>query len=348
MSDVQDNQDAIEAAVAVAAAEGAGGAYPIQVHQDDSPVDSQEGGSHSLPVPSGIDVTVCRLASGQVCICAKCEATRTRMLHRYGRRASSEAAPAIGNDIHNNNISKRLRAEVSSASSISSSTAIAEQPSVAKKARRGAEMTETEDINGAGIGDMDHETRLETMKGACKTILECIGENPDREGLVKTPARWAKALMFMTKGYCQTVEDVTNGAIFQEDHDEMVVVRNIDIHSLCEHHMVPFTGKISIGYIPNGKVIGLSKLARIAEVYARRLQVQERLTRQIADAVVDAVEPLGVGVVIECSHMCMVMRGVQKVGTTTTTSSVRGCFEKKPKTRQEFFNIIHGSGMRMC
>ena len=192
----------------------------------------------------------------------------------------------------------------------------------------------------------DPET-LEKMTQACRTILECIGEDPEREGLVKTPARWAKALLFMTKGYHQTCEEVTNGAVFSEDHDEMVVVRNIDIHSLCEHHMVPFSGRVHIGYIPNGKVLGLSKLARIAEVYARRLQVQERLTRQIADAIVDAVEPLGVAVVIECTHMCMQMRGVQKVGASTTTSSVRGSFESNPKTRAEFFSIIHGSGVRL-
>lgn len=193
----------------------------------------------------------------------------------------------------------------------------------------------------------DPET-LDKMTRACQTILECIGEDPGREGLVKTPARWAKALLFMTQGYHQTCEEVTNGAVFSEDHDEMVVVRNIDIHSLCEHHMVPFTGRVHIGYIPNGKVLGLSKLARIAEVFARRLQVQERLTRQIADAVVDAVEPLGVAVVVECTHMCMQMRGVQKVGASTTTSSVRGIFESNPKTRAEFFSIIHGSGVKMC
>lgn len=193
----------------------------------------------------------------------------------------------------------------------------------------------------------DPET-LEKMTKACHTILECIGEDPGREGLVKTPARWAKALLFMTKGYHQTCEEVTNGAVFSEDHDEMVVVRNIDIHSLCEHHMVPFTGRVHIGYIPNGKVLGLSKLVRIAEVYARRLQVQERLTRQIADAIVDAVEPMGVAVVVECAHMCMQMRGVQKVGASTTTSSVRGIFEKNPKTRAEFFSIIHGSSVKMC
>eukprot|EP00980_Cylindrotheca_fusiformis_P029742 scaffold23803_cov132-Cylindrotheca_fusiformis.AAC.6 len=192
--------------------------------------------------------------------------------------------------------------------------------------------------------DEDQET-LGKMTKACKTILECIGEDPNREGLVKTPDRWAKALLFMTKGYNQYCHEVTNGAVFSEDHDEMVVVRNIDIHSLCEHHMVPFTGRVHIGYIPNGKVLGLSKLARIAEVYARRLQVQERLTRQIADAVVEAVDPLGVAVVVECTHFCMVMRGVQKVGASTTTSSVRGCFQTNQKTRAEFFSIIQGNSI---
>jgi GTP cyclohydrolase I len=186
------------------------------------------------------------------------------------------------------------------------------------------------------------------MTGACRTILECIGEDPDRDGLAKTPLRWAKSLLFMTSGYALAPRDVANGAVFEENHDEMVVVRNIDIYSLCEHHMVPFTGRVHVGYIPNGKVLGLSKLARIAELYARRLQVQERLTRQIADAVVETVEPLGVAVVVECSHLCMVMRGVQKASAVTTTSSVRGCFESNPKTRAEFFSIIHGSGVRMC
>ena len=188
--------------------------------------------------------------------------------------------------------------------------------------------------------ELSEEEKISKMTNACKTILECIGEDPDREGLVKTPDRWARALLFMTKGYCQRVEDVTNEAIFEEQHDEMVVVRDIDIHSLCEHHMLPFTGKVHVGYIPNGKVLGLSKIARIAEVYARRLQVQERMTSGIADAIMDAISPKGVAVVVDCSHFCMVMRGVQKTGSTTVTSSVRGCFKTQQKTRAEFFSIV--------
>lgn len=201
--------------------------------------------------------------------------------------------------------------------------------------------------NQSSSDDHSDSVKLAKMSAACKTILECIGEDPNREGLVKTPERWAKALLFMCQGYCMTPADVTNEAVFYENHNEMVVVRNIDIHSLCEHHMVPFSGRVHIGYIPNGKILGLSKLARIAELYARRLQVQERLTRQIADAVLETIEPLGVAVVVECTHFCMVMRGVQKTGALTTTSSVRGCFETNPKTRAEFFSIIHG-GVKYC
>ena len=197
-------------------------------------------------------------------------------------------------------------------------------------------------VNNNNNDDDTESHKLRIMSQACRTILQCIGEDPDREGLQKTPERWAKALLFLCHGYHLSPSQVTNNAVFTENHNEMVVVRNIDIHSLCEHHMVPFTGHVHIGYIPNGKIIGLSKLARLADLYARRLQVQERLTRQIADAILETITPLGVAVVMECTHYCMVMRGVQKTGTITTTSSVRGCFETNSKTRAEFFSILHG------
>jgi GTP cyclohydrolase I len=200
------------------------------------------------------------------------------------------------------------------------------------------------DHNDNTVDAEQQQSKLQIMAQACRTILQCIGEDPDREGLQKTPERWAKALLYLCHGYHLSPSQVTNNAVFYENHNEMVVVRNIDIHSLCEHHMVPFTGHVHIGYIPNGKIIGLSKLARLADLFARRLQVQERLTRQIADAILETITPLGVAVVMECTHYCMVMRGVQKTGTITTTSSVRGCFETNSKTRAEFFSILHGGG----
>lgn len=178
------------------------------------------------------------------------------------------------------------------------------------------------------------------LAGAVKTMLECLGEDPDREGLQATPERYAKALLWMTRGYEERLSDVIANAIFDEDHDEMVIVRDIEISSLCEHHLVPFKGKIHIGYIPNRHVIGLSKLARIAETFARRLQVQERLTKQVALALDEAIRPQGVAVVVECEHMCMVMRGVQKVGSSTVTSCMLGVFRNRQKTRQEFLNLI--------
>ncbi|KAL7424200.1 hypothetical protein Q5752_001786 [Cryptotrichosporon argae] len=186
---------------------------------------------------------------------------------------------------------------------------------------------------------------LQVLSSAIRTVLECIGEDPDREGLQRTPERYAKALMWMTKGYEERLVDVINDAVFAEDHEEMVIVRDIDVFSLCEHHLVPFTGRISIGYIPNKLVLGLSKLARIAETFSRRLQVQERLTKQVAMAIMEAIRPRGVAVVMEATHMCMSMRGVQKPGATTVTSTMLGCFRTQQKTREEFLTLIRTPSM---
>ncbi|KJZ74500.1 hypothetical protein HIM_06096 [Hirsutella minnesotensis 3608] len=184
------------------------------------------------------------------------------------------------------------------------------------------------------------EQRLERMRGAVRTLLECVGEDPDREGLLDTPSRYAKALLFLTGGYQVNVEDLVNNALFHEGHNEMVIVKDIEIHSLCEHHLVPFTGKMHIGYIPSDTVIGLSKLPRIAEMYARRLQIQERLTKEVAHAIMEILKPQGVAVVMESSHLCMVMRGVQQRSSSTITSCVLGCFERKSKTRNEFLSLV--------
>jgi GTP cyclohydrolase I len=172
--------------------------------------------------------------------------------------------------------------------------------------------------------------------------LRRLGEDPDREGLKKTPERVAKSMAWLTGGYRIDPMELLNKAIFTEKHESMVLVRDIEIYSLCEHHMLPFFGKAHIAYIPDGRIVGLSKLARVVDVFARRLQVQERLTDQVADAMQCTLKPLGVGVVIECYHLCMMMRGVQKQNSRTVTSAVRGAFRDDQKTRDEFLGLVVG------
>jgi GTP cyclohydrolase IA len=181
------------------------------------------------------------------------------------------------------------------------------------------------------------------MLQAVRTLLLGLGEDPDREGLRDTPKRVVKALKFLTSGYHHSIDELLNGAIFHENTDEMVLVRDIDLFSSCEHHILPILGRAHVAYIPDGKVIGLSKIARVCEMYARRLQVQERLTAQIADALQGLLQPKGVAVVVEATHMCMVMRGVQKPGSWTSTSALRGVFAEDGRTRQEFMSLIRHS-----
>ncbi|WP_055444712.1 GTP cyclohydrolase I FolE [Lacinutrix himadriensis] len=179
----------------------------------------------------------------------------------------------------------------------------------------------------------------EGIKNQFKNIIEDLGEDTQRDGLLKTPERAAKAMQFLTQGYDQNPEEILKSAMFKEDYKDMVIVKDIELYSLCEHHLLPFFGKAHIAYIPNGQIVGLSKLPRIVDIFARRLQVQERLTHQILDCINDTLKPQGVAVVIEASHMCMMMRGVQKQNSVTTTSGFRGQFEKI-ETRNEFLKLI--------
>jgi len=184
-------------------------------------------------------------------------------------------------------------------------------------------------------------TKEEEFEQAISKVLELIGEDPKREGLLKTPSRVAKAFGFLTEGYHQDPEEILNQALFTTSNDEMVLVRDIEFYSMCEHHMLPIIGRAHVAYIPDGKVVGLSKIPRIVNVYARRLQIQEQMTEQIADAISKSINPKGVAVVLHARHMCMEMRGVEKVNSTTVSSALRGLFKKDERTRSEFYNLIN-------
>ena len=181
----------------------------------------------------------------------------------------------------------------------------------------------------------------EEFEQAITKVLKLLGEDPNREGLLKTPSRVAKALKFLTEGYHQDPKEILNQALFSTSNDEMVLVRDIEFYSMCEHHMLPIIGRAHVAYIPDGKVVGLSKIPRIVNVYARRLQIQEQMTEQIADAILETIKPKGVAVVLHARHMCMEMRGVQKINSTTVSSALRGLFKSDERTRNEFYNLIN-------
>ncbi|WP_027891374.1 GTP cyclohydrolase I FolE [Calidithermus chliarophilus] len=197
-------------------------------------------------------------------------------------------------------------------------------------------MIEVEDTGLSFTSDID----IDRMSALALEWLELIGEDPQREGLLKTPDRMAKAWAFLTKGYRESLEEIVNGAVFEAEGSEMVVIKGIEYYSMCEHHLLPFFGKVHIGYIPRKKILGLSKFGRITDMFARRLQVQERLSVQIAQAIWDLLEPVGVGVVVEGQHMCMMMRGVEKQHSSTTSSAMLGNFREDAKTRDEFLSLL--------
>ena len=189
-----------------------------------------------------------------------------------------------------------------------------------------------------GMKDMNKEKEFEE---AVTKVLELLGEDPKREGLLKTPSRVAKALQFLTEGYHKDPKEILNQALVTTSNDEMVLVRDIEFYSMCEHHMLPIIGRAHVAYIPDGKVVGLSKIPRIVDVFARRLQIQEQMTEQIADAILETIKPKGVAVVLHARHMCMEMRGVQKINSTTVSSALRGLFKSDERTRNEFYNLIN-------
>ena len=184
------------------------------------------------------------------------------------------------------------------------------------------------------------DKKIDSIEQAYRDLLEAIGENPERQGLIKTPARAARALEFLTQGYRQSVAEIVNDAVYDSDASEIILIKDIELYSMCEHHLLPFIGRAHVAYIPNGKVIGLSKMARMVDVFARRLQIQENLTTQIADALMDVLSPEGVAVVIEAKHLCMMMRGVEKQNSIMKTSCLLGCFKDSATTRSEFLSLL--------
>ena len=194
--------------------------------------------------------------------------------------------------------------------------------------------------------EIEYREGLEELAAHYESVLRLLGEDPERDGLQKTPMRVAKAMQILTRGYTQDAHKVLTDALFKEDYDQMVIVKDIDFFSMCEHHMLPFYGKVHVGYIPNGYITGLSKIARVVDIYSHRLQVQERMTLQIKECIQETLKPLGVMVVVEAKHMCMQMRGVEKQNAITTTSDFSGAFNQA-KTRQEFMNLIQGDGKKV-
>src|SRR5436190_6256920 len=195
-------------------------------------------------------------------------------------------------------------------------------------------------LTTARVNEMRIGEGLPDLETHYRALLEAVGEDPDREGLLQTPKRAAEAFRFFTKGYRQDVATVLNKAIFEEEYDDMVIVKDIEFYSLCEHHLVPFFGRCHVGYLPAGKIVGLSKVARLVEMFSRRLQVQERLTHEIAHALEEAIQPRGVAVVMQARHLCMMMRGVEKQGSQMVTSAVLGAFRERDRTREEFMSLL--------
>ena len=296
--------------------------------------------------------------------CPLCESTRKRQRHEHGAgaaRSSGDSASTL-NAAGSSAVASSIAASASDAASAGTGTsssplAIPSLPIVSGQASSSSSSSRSSSKRarplpsvGPSLSQAKKRHRAsdaarDALVRSVTGMLEAIGEDPTREGIRKTPERVCKSMQFLTKGYTESVEDVVGDALFHEDHHGMVIT-SCDVFSMCEHHLLPFFGKVHVAYIPRNKIVGLSKIARVVEVFARRLSVQERLTKQVADAINRVLAPLGVAVVVECVHMCMMARGVQKTTATTTTSSVLGVFAEDPKTRAEFFSHIDNKRLR--